>query len=303
MKPSPDLPLAQNAPVPILARTGNLLSELKRARKNLSPARVHDLRVASRRMRECLLAFHSILPTKGYSRPIRMARGLTRLLGDTRNQDVMQRLFARIARQHPQSLEGKAARMWSRSLTAQALASREQLSGQIGQFDAGRFQEKITHLLRRIQKLPPPGAPPSPRQIVRIGISPRLKAVARAKKKAMISGSDSDRHHLRITIKKLRYRLEILAFLFGRPAERAIEDLTKHQDLLGEMHDLEVALQWLSNTANPEASPTADCTNRNSALKALLAKQHAALYREFKRQCPRLQLALIEQSLSKPLQP
>lgn len=301
MKPSPNLPLAKNAQILIQARAKKFLSEFEQACNKLSPARVHDLRVASRRMRECLLAFHSILPAKGYGRPIRMARSLTRLLGETRNQDVMQHLFAQIASQHPQSPEGKAARGWSRRLAIQALACREQLSGRIHHFDADRFQEKIARLLHRIQKLPPPDAHPSTPQILKMGVSPRLKAMAVVKKKAMISGSAAERHRLRIAIKKLRYRLETLAFLFGKPAKEEIENLTRHQDLLGEMHDLEVALQWLRNAADQAARRTAGRASPHSALKALLAKRHAALYRKFKRQCSKLQPALIKQSLCKNL--
>lgn len=301
MKPSPDFPLAKNAQILIQARANNLLSEFEQACKKLSPARVHDLRVASRRMRECLLAFHSILPTKGYSRPIRMARSLTRLLGETRNQDVMQHLFAQIASQHPQSLEGKAARKWSRRLATQALACREHLSGRIHHFDAGRFQEKIARLLHRIQKIPPTDAYPSAPQILKMGVFPRLEALAEMKKKAMISGSAAERHRLRIAIKKLRYRLETLVFLLGKPAKEEIENLTRHQDLLGEMHDLEVALQWLRNAADQASRGTAGRANPHSALKALLAKRHDALYRKYKRHCSRLQPALIKQSLSENL--
>jgi CHAD domain-containing protein len=51
-----------------------------------------------------------------------------------------------------------------------------------------------------------------------------------------------DLHDMRIAAKRLRYVLELTTPVFGPPAEEAAKRAKKLQDLLGEIHDCDVAI-------------------------------------------------------------
>ena len=52
-------------------------------------------------------------------------------------------------------------------------------------------------------------------------------------------------HDLRISVRRLRYSMEIYAPSFGGPLLVAIDEVKRAQDLLGRLHDGDVALQYL----------------------------------------------------------
>jgi CHAD domain-containing protein len=52
-------------------------------------------------------------------------------------------------------------------------------------------------------------------------------------------------HRLRIRCKALRYALEFHGGLYGKAAQRMVDNLVELQDLLGEHQDAEVAVAWL----------------------------------------------------------
>lgn len=52
-------------------------------------------------------------------------------------------------------------------------------------------------------------------------------------------------HAMRIAVKRLRYTLEIFRSLFDGEAEPVLETLKKLQDLLGEVHDCDVWIEFL----------------------------------------------------------
>jgi len=56
-------------------------------------------------------------------------------------------------------------------------------------------------------------------------------------------------HRLRIAAKRLRYTLEIFAPILGPPLPAVIERLRTLQDLLGDIHDLDVAVPLLIKRA------------------------------------------------------
>ncbi len=101
-------------------------------------------------------------------------------------------------------------------------------------------------------------------------------------------------HNLRISIKRLRYSMEIYAPCSGERFRNAIEEIKEAQRLLGRLHDRDVALQKLVDYL-PLGTGTIG-RNRQSgrlvirrrleeqALKRIMAKyrkERAELYRKF----------------------
>lgn len=74
----------------------------------------------------------------------------------------------------------------------------------------------------------------------REAMNARLETVLGLLPGAREAGAVEAQHKLRIAVKHLRYRLEILFFLFGADYGELHGVLKRYQDLLGKMHDLDV---------------------------------------------------------------
>jgi CHAD domain-containing protein len=61
-------------------------------------------------------------------------------------------------------------------------------------------------------------------------------------------------HRVRLFAKRARYAAEAVESVYGRSARRFATAVTGVQDVLGDMHDAEVAMGWLSRTA-PDLDP------------------------------------------------
>jgi CHAD domain-containing protein len=60
---------------------------------------------------------------------------------------------------------------------------------------------------------------------------------------------DSDLHEVRKRAKQVRYAMEAVAPVLGKPARRAAKRLAALQDTLGDHHDAVVAAEWIEGTA------------------------------------------------------
>lgn len=86
-------------------------------------------------------------------------------------------------------------------------------------------------------------------------VAPRL--IRRARRKVVRLGDSlsptsaaSGFHHLRVLCKRLRYTLEFMEPVYGEPCRSMIEDVTKVQDLLGELQDSQVAIDSLRDLSH-----------------------------------------------------
>lgn len=95
---------------------------------------------------------------------------------------------------------------------------------------------------RRIKDVDPSG--PLAENAARIIID-RLAELRSFVPAALEPGSTDEQHDMRIAAKRLRYVLEATGFCFGKPAETARRRARDLQDLLGEIHDVDVMLPRL----------------------------------------------------------
>jgi CHAD domain-containing protein len=196
----------------------HLLANVPGALAGQDPEFLHQLRVGARRLRAALRVFRGVL-RRGDRRALQ--RELLRLAavsGPARDWDVnMSRL--------PAPLRAEAER---RQLAAHARLHRALANFSLGSPPRGRAGARTSlpafaqHMLARLE-----------RRILRLaeGID-----WARA----------SQRHALRIRLRRLRYACEFLGGAFPRSdSEPVLRSLKQLQDLLGELNDLEVARRLL----------------------------------------------------------
>jgi CHAD domain-containing protein len=222
------------------------------------PEDLHDMRVATRRMRAALSLFAEVLPVR--SQVFREELGwLGRLLGAVRDLDVQLESLSEMA---------SATAGWSTGLRPDdhdplaelaALLERERdiaRTDMLAGLDSVRWERLAKGLAVMVQQGPArrslaarvPAVIGMPDLVVA-----RHDAVAKAGKRAKRSGAVPDFHRLRIRCKRLRYALEFGADVYGGRTARFVRQLTVLQDELGHMQDAEVASLRLAELATGEA--------------------------------------------------
>ena len=227
----------------LLHRRGEELFRLKRkVLHTFDPEDIHDLRVSSRRLREGLDLFAPCYPPASTNRLTRKVKRVTRFLGEIRNRDEAFLFCSALLN----DLQG-ADRYAMEGLVETLARSRDKgLKG-----FRSELQRNIPPSLReachRVIASPRLFAPPSgvdlfaPVSSFAAGaVTGRLAEVTEAVPRARLAGEVKAQHLLRIAVKHLRYRLEILSFLFGAGFREIHDTLKGYQDVLGRMNDLDV---------------------------------------------------------------
>ena len=226
------------------------------------PEELHDMRVATRRLRAALALFAGVLPVRAQT--YREELGwLGRLLGEVRDLDVQQEGLAAVA---------DSAAEWSAEFDADqgdALAELAVLLGRerdaarvamLSGLDSVRWDRLVKGLAAMAQQGPARRSVAARTPAV-IGlpelVEERHAAVAKAAKRAKRSGVVSDFHRLRIRCKRLRYALEFGSEVYGGRTARYVRRLTALQDELGLLQDAEVAALRLADLATGEVELSA----------------------------------------------
>jgi len=198
---------------------------------------VHQARVATRRLREALPLVASGRSGKSLAKPIRR---LTRALGPVRELDVALMNLEQL-RASSDVPDGAIARL-RQLVSEERLRLRSEMIQRISRVNVEKLQKKALAAVRR--QIPAKGPIRDPRRIA--------AAQARASRRAVSLQAAIDNaagiylpdrlHTVRISVKKLRYALEVARDLRGSRATARIRTLKRVQDLLGRMHDLEMLI-------------------------------------------------------------
>jgi CHAD domain-containing protein len=250
--PAPDVGPTELSPSPSVAEVAlvvlrrNLLAMLAHeagTRLGDDPEDLHDMRVATRRMRAALALFADALPAR--ARHLRDELGwLAQALGAVRDLDVQ---LQRVAQWTEEVSEEDRAALGDllRMLDHQRQDARRRLLAALETKRYERLVSDFTNLLR--QGPPPRSAPANAPALVVVPelLRARHRAVAKAAKQAGRTGAAEDFHRLRIRGKRLRYALEFVNELYGSPTRKYVSQLVRMQDTLGLMQDARVAADRL----------------------------------------------------------
>ncbi len=245
------------------------LEECDRAAAGFEADPVHDLRVALRRCRSLADGLMALDPDPSWKEMKKAGRKLFRALGELRDMQVMQEWIEKLSG----GAEGDKPTLAQRTRKDGAPASRvstedpvvakllhhvhareaecKQLAWKdLNQFDKKRWRQWSRMLPRRAARL-------RPGNVVYLHLALEKWTVAyELHKRAVRTRSQIALHELRIGIKRFRYTVE--NFL---PAQHALwgRDLKELQDLLGEVHDLDVL--W-ATALEIQAFPDIESRNR-----------------------------------------
>ncbi len=196
------------------------------------PEELHDMRVATRRLRAALKLYADVLPKRAerYERDLRWVAGA---LGEARDLDVHLERLAGEASRDGGVLEEVVSVLEERRVEAR----RRMLEA----LDSNRYEALVANFsgtLRR-GRSPAPAGPivESAPDLVRR----RYRKVREAASAITGDSPPEEFHDLRKKGKRLRYALEPLQGIYGKPSEKMVELLKAIQDDLGDHQDLVVA--------------------------------------------------------------
>ena len=227
------------------------------ARLGEDPEELHDMRVATRRLRAAMDVFSSALPSRAVAVREEL-RWIAAELGQVRDLDVQ---LEGIPQMSQWSKEWTGADHGTALAHLQALLEAERDEARrklLDALDSARW-ERLTAALLALARQGPSRRVPGARIPAAIAVPPLLeerhRATVAAARRARRSGIAHDFHRVRIRGKRLRYCLEFASPLYGRPAQRFVTKLTRLQDQLGRMQDAEVASSRLFSMATETPPP------------------------------------------------
>ena len=218
---------------------------------------LHDMRVATRRMRAALALFSDALP--GDSPQIRDELGwLGRALGAVRDLDVQLERLEEWEKDLPESDRDALQELTGLLRHDRAVARDELLSC----LNSPRYERLVSDFSEMLREGPPRssaagGAPAV--AIVPDLVQSRHRAAVKSAKRARESGAADDYHQLRIRCKRLRYALEFVSEIYEGQTAKMVSHVVRLQDVLGFMQDARVADARLRELAIDDArslSPT-----------------------------------------------
>ena len=235
-----DEPLAEGARRVLRRMFERMLAREEEVRRGEDPEDVHQMRVATRRLRASLQVVEPIYTPKPIRRFRRQLRRVARALGEVRDRDVfLEHIRAAAVPPDP-------------ALTAQieeerAAARRDLLDS----LDSTRYRDFKHEFARFLTTpgaaagdLPPTGLPLRVRDLAGSMVWRRYEDW-RAFEVVVPGGPDETLHLARIAGKRLRYTLEFFAEAFGPRVEAVLAPLAALQENLGALQDAVVARAYV----------------------------------------------------------
>ena len=203
-----------------------VLKELDAVRKAPDPDAVHDLRVAIRRCRSVAAAMEEVDPDTAWPDMRKLAKKMFHQLGELRDTQVLEEWAKQLGPESDAIRERLLA-----GFTAQEKELQQAALKAVDKFDQKSWRRLERKLQRRRRLVPLDGLAAECLTLERLEAAKELHA------RALRAEKPEAWHALRIGVKRFRYTVESL--LPSRYQEWA-ENLKRVQDLLGEVHDLDV---------------------------------------------------------------
>ncbi|HEX4210728.1 MAG TPA: CHAD domain-containing protein [Candidatus Binataceae bacterium] len=245
---------------------------------------LHQMRVASRRLRAAVEVFASVM----HGARVNVYRGDLRWLGQVagavRECDMTAVLIRQQAARLDAAMAAELEPVYQRLLATRETA-REGLAAMTATRRYRMLGERLMNpLIRRVVPEITVGE-----HALRL-IAPIAVKTRKAGKRVMAEAPAEMFHTLRKRIKRLRYAFEMLSGAGGRHHRHAIERLEQMQEILGEHHDAVALGAWLRELAGVrEALPAATMMAAGALIQELgrheakLKLQSLKLWKQFRR--------------------
>jgi CHAD domain-containing protein len=270
----------------MLFNFAEMLSHEPGTRLGQNPEELHDMRVATRRLRASFAVFDEAFNPKVIKPHLKGLRLTGRGLGHARDMDVIfEKAVHYLEELSPEDRSGMQPliQFWQNELTQARM-------DMLAHLDSRKYVNFIHKFNIFVQTpglgvLPIRDDPPTPHRVREVApalIYTRLEAV-RAYDPILANATIAQLHALRIECKRFRYTVEFFREVLGEQAKDIINGLKVLQDHLGDLHDADVASQIVRQflaewDGRQTALPLAERQNPQ-AIVNYLAQQSAELHR------------------------
>ena len=242
---------------------------------------VHDMRVASRRLRSAMRDFTPYLRKNKLSRSGRSLKRVARALGAVRDQDVAIMALEELKREAPEEMAAGIER-----LVAEREAERDEvraaLAETISEGKIAKLQGEFIYALEQAAKLQrqrrkksadvdgQSTAGASFRQAGRDIIAASFEELRKLSLSLYQPSKTVPLHRMRIAAKRLRYLVELYTQCWGASLTSFAEEIAKMQSHLGELHDCDEWIAVLSARlrALPSEASATDAETETDSIRA-----------------------------------
>ncbi|MET0983865.1 MAG: CHAD domain-containing protein [Steroidobacteraceae bacterium] len=209
------------------------------ARLGESPDALHDLRVAGRRIDATLALFAPFLPTSWLRMRARL-KWLMRTFGPVRDLDIQLGVLEQFEKELPET-DRDAVTPLKFHLETEHSKARARMLRALDAPTTSRWFERLKRMCAQSSASRGNRTQPLAVGVVPALVRGRYRKFRKAAKRLTAASSAEDYHEVRVKVKKLRYAIETVAGVYGKPAERFLRSLRQLQNSLGEQQDAHVA--------------------------------------------------------------
>lgn len=258
MSPRPPNPVRVFGAAVILRHAAVIQAILQGGQIGVDLEAVHDLRVATRRLRTALSIFSPVLPAKRNILWQEEVARLTKALGAARDCDVQLDVVNGVLAGLPTIHERPGLRRLILRLSQKRALLQENVLASLEQFQQQRTLESFTEKLAddAQQFEPSINASPEVFQLAERSTHERLTDFLSYEPFIHLPECAAELHAMRIAAKRLRYCMETFSELSPALTLPVIQSLKKAQDLLGLIHDCDVWLDFLPRFVEKETART-----------------------------------------------
>jgi CHAD domain-containing protein len=244
---------------------------------------VHDMRVASRRLRSAIRDFSPWLRQRKLQRTTNRLKKIADALGAVRDQDVAIKALEDLREEAPAAVS--ASLEWlAQNRRAVRDNARSKLTGIIEEDALATLQAEFDSALEDGIKEPrrrkgkgtetESGSIQSFRQAGREIIEREFRELEDLSRSLYRPLKSKPLHQMRISAKRLRYAIELLTPCWGERILSFAEEVAEMQTSLGELHDCDVWIDELSELLRrPYQRQAVDASNQEEAFDDSLAPQ------------------------------
>lgn len=248
------------------------LSELEHVWPDLldgNPGGLHKARVATRRIREALPIVAVAASAPKVKKVSKKMRALTRYLGPVRELDVELEILE--DKQRPVGASERVIETVYRAIAERRQALRDELVDNLPVSD-------VKKLLRKLEKIGRKNGDERETQwrgALATRLMRRAKSLAATLHDAGPLYAPERLHAVRVSTKKLRYALEVAHELGVAGAAVLVRMVKRHQERLGQLHDLQMLLKHVRETVGSSGSQTSELTAYAESLDKACRRLHA----------------------------
>jgi triphosphatase len=242
------------------------------ARLGNDPEELHDLRIAGRRLDAILRQFRSSLPASFLA--IRTTlKTVLRALGHVRDLDVALSELETFSRELPKS-DRLSVEPLQQHLVVERARARAQMLSVLDSIWVQKNLRELTAVLAAPSAAYQRSSPELALHAAPILIRRRYRKLRQRAGLLTPDSSTDEYHRVRGQVKKMRYALEAVAVIYGKPADAMLRALRRWQEKLGVQQDAAVASRRLNALAS---APPKGIPPDTLFLMGRLAEHHAGV--------------------------